>query len=504
MYRCLVLALLMGCAAMRKGPPRVASPADFALATPDPDQLGCSSFDSAALERRIDLRTRSRLRDGNAAELLIDGRASWERREANLATAELIVLKTFIFTDDEAGREVAETLKERVAGGATVIVQYDLKGSIGSVSEALSLYDATNTRSFLRHTRLMAELAEHGVHVVATNVPRHGRALAGWVDAREAAGGDVGGWGRGRLRFLRNFDHFDHEKYLVTGHRRDDGSVELRAIMGGLNIASEYAYGGTDRVDAGTGRGGWRDTDIELRGPVTLDVLRRALDAAEQNVDEPLPGFDRSDWEQPQQRAGDARVRFVWNQPALGNRRTVERLYRQLLFAVPEGESARLESAYFTPGKRIRRPLRGLLRRGRRVVVVTNSRESSDMGIVVTASRGVFDLLLKTSPTAALFEWQPQPGLATMHSKVASFGRCGPVIVGSANLDGQSTEHNSESVVVVYDDELRVAFDAMFEADLLASRRITAAQLSHTSWWVRWWRRGIYRLGWAFLDAGPG
>ena len=237
---------------------------------------------------------------------------------------------------------------------------------------------------------------------------------------------------------------------------------------------------------------------------MALDVLRRALDAAEQNLDEPIPGFDRSQWEQPQLHVGDARVRFVWNQPALGNRRTIERLYRQLLFAVPEGESARLESAYFTPGKRLRRPLKGLLRRGRRVVVVTNSRESSDIGIVVTASRGAFDLLLKTSPTAALFEWQPQPGLHTMHSKVASFGRCGPVIVGSANLDGQSSEHNSESVVLVYDPEVREAFDAMFEADLVASRRITAAQIERTSWWVRWWRRGVYRLGWAFLGAGPG
>jgi phosphatidylserine/phosphatidylglycerophosphate/cardiolipin synthase-like enzyme len=190
-YRCLVLALLVGCAAMRQGPPRVASPRDFALATPEPDDPDCSSFGSEALERRIDQRTHSRLRDGNAAELLVDGRASWARRDANLATAELIVLKTFIFTDDEAGRAVAETLKARAAGGAMVIVQYDLKGSIGSVREALSLYDATNSRSFLRHTRLMDELAEHGVHVVATNVPRHGRALAGWVGAREAAGGDV-------------------------------------------------------------------------------------------------------------------------------------------------------------------------------------------------------------------------------------------------------------------------------------------------------------------------
>jgi phosphatidylserine/phosphatidylglycerophosphate/cardiolipin synthase-like enzyme len=84
---------------------------------------------------------------------------------------------------------------------------------------------------------------------------------------------------------------FDHEKYWITLNPLPDGDRELRVILGGLNIASEYAYGGTPQRDAITGRRGWRDTDIELRGPITNDVVSRYLDLIEIHTSERLlPG----------------------------------------------------------------------------------------------------------------------------------------------------------------------------------------------------------------------
>ena len=52
-----------------------------------------------------------------------------------------------------------------------------------------------------------------------------------------------------------------------------------------------------------------------------------------------------------------------------------------------------------------------------------------------------------------LYEWNAQPGkgLETLHHKVASFGKSGPVVIGSFNLDAQSIFHNTESVILIDD-----------------------------------------------------
>jgi phosphatidylserine/phosphatidylglycerophosphate/cardiolipin synthase-like enzyme len=80
------------------------------------------------------------------------------------------------------------------------------------------------------------------------------------------------------------------------------------------------------------------------------------------------------------------------------------------------------------------------------------------------------------------------------------------VIVGSANLDAQSSEHNSESVVVVRDAQLRADFDQMFEADLGEGRvaRIDPAELGRVGPIERLKELTIYTLMWYWLDDGAG
>ena len=67
-------------------------------------------------------------------------------------------------------------------------------------------------------------------------------------------------------KMLVELNHRWHEKYLVA-----DGN---KAIVGGLNIADEYMFGGTDRkiMSLGTERPAWRDTDILIEGPAAHDV----------------------------------------------------------------------------------------------------------------------------------------------------------------------------------------------------------------------------------------
>ncbi len=490
----LLLVALAGCAARRAPPAPSLAPAP-----------SCDHFDDPRLERRLDRRTRSVERSGNAATLLVDGVESFARRTQNAMTADLILVKTFIYTDDEAGRAVAGLLAARARAGATVIVQYDVKGSAGGAGELLAQAASAGDADGPPQKAVMVELASSGVVVIPTNAPRRERGYERWLRQRERTRRGLAelSWLE-RLIGVSNLGHFDHEKYWITGHRGADGSVELRAILGGLNIASEYAYGGTPVVDAETGRGGWRDTDVEIRGPAALDVLDRYLQVLAR-YDVEIPGFQAESWRQDQPAVGEAEVRFVWNQPAFGNRRSVERLYRALIDATPPGEPIAMQSAYFTPGRGLREELEDALRRGSPLTVVTNSEQSVDVPLVTTASRGVYERLLDVDPEVRLYEWRPQPELGrfTLHSKVASFGSCGPMIIGSANLDGLSSEHNSESVVLIDDPALRARFDAMMAADLAPGcvDRFTAEEAEDRPWLLGLWRRLIYNVGWTWLEV---
>jgi cardiolipin synthase len=490
----LLILSAVGCAT-RRPPAGPIGPHDAALGSVD----DCAVFDDGKLHKHLERRTHSALREGNAAELLVNGVASFERRLASAREADVILIKTFIFSDDVVGRELAALLAERATAGALVVVQYDF---VGSMTEGAEIVDAMDRGDELPVMPLLQPLVDAGGIVIPTNAPGSRARLRRWLKARShSTEVDAHFRSLARFRFMGGFLHFDHEKYWITGRVQPDGALVYEAIMGGMNIASEYAWGGTERVDPVTGRGGWRDTDVALRGPVVDDIVARFLQVALLNHPELERDLPPTDLRFPQPTAGDARVRFVWNQPAIGKQRKIERLYRSLIRVTPPDSVIRIESAYFTPGWRIREPLEWSLRRGTRLAVVTNSAESTDIGLVAVASRGAFDLLLEVAPSAALYEWQPQPGLGTLHAKVASFGRCGPVIIGSANLDGLSSEHNTESVVLIYDPELRSQFDAMYDADIEACERVTTEDVDASPWPTRIWRRSILRVGWQWLNG---
>ena len=121
-----------------------------------------------------------------------------------------------------------------------------------------------------------------------------------------------------------------------------------------------------------------------------------------------------------------------------------------------------------------------------------------DVPFVAAASRAEFRRILRVSPEAALYEWQVLPGWETLHSKVAAFGDCGPVIVGSSNLDGLSIERNSESIVLIEDDALRAEFEAMFTRDLDMAEPVDLETLE-APFWVRGFEWMVIRFGWSLL-----
>jgi len=495
--RAFFAAAVVACSCTPSPSFRPPSPEDALLPPVDDGPAWATS----ALAAELDEKTLSVERTGNRVTLLVNGKESFAQRYFNADGADLILVKTFIFSDDETGRRVAALLSGRARAGAYVVLQYDVKGSIAGAHDVNEML-ANQTPSLPAGERnIIRGMREAGVIIVPTNSPTRGAEAREWAHNVERLLRDPQAAVERSAQTLKLLNHCDHEKYWITGRRDAAGKLELSAILGGMNIASEYAYGGTDRIDAGTGRGGWRDTDIEVRGPVVNDIVDRFFAVMDYHLG--VAKADHARWNPPQAPAGQARCRFVWNHPLVRQGHAIEELYRILIDATPPGSAVRLETAYFSPTKRLRKALRSALERGARVTVLSNSDETNDISVVADAGRAAYLAFLEIDGVLALFERlvRHDLGEGTLHSKVASFGTTGPIIVGSANLDAQSALHNSEGVLLIFDPAARAGFDAMFGADLTNDRatRVTRETVTKDTRWERFRQWGAEHVGWYWL-----
>ena len=152
---------------------------------------------------------------GNAADLLIDGTATFDAMFAAIDAAERYVLVQFyILRHDRLGKALRDRLVAARARGVDVYLSYDRVGS------------------FSLKNKFRRELLEAGVRVTDQ---RRSRGLA--------------------ARFIVNYRN--HRKTLIV-----DGK---RAFTGGLNVGDEYL--GRDAT-----LGAWRDTCVSLRGPVVAQL----------------------------------------------------------------------------------------------------------------------------------------------------------------------------------------------------------------------------------------
>ena len=152
---------------------------------------------------------------GNRLEVLIDGEETFARIFHAIATAEdYLCVNFFIVKNDTLGTRFQQALIERARAGVRVYF----------------LFDEIGSHKLPR--RYLAELRAAGVQCRSFGINRH------W-------------WSRFQLNF-RN-----HRKIVVS-----DGRL---ALIGGLNVGDEY-LGRDQRF------GEWRDTHLEMRGPVVQAV----------------------------------------------------------------------------------------------------------------------------------------------------------------------------------------------------------------------------------------
>jgi cardiolipin synthase len=269
----------------------------------------------------------------------------------------------------------------------------------------------------------------------------------------------------------------NHRKLLVV----DDEA----AFTGGINISSVYASGsgGSGRSGSGGSGGsgsaaraaavatgpagaeagaeaGWRDTHVELRGPVVPALARSFASLwADQRCEGGLGGSGPPRAAQP----GDRVVKLVEASPGQGP----SRIYTTLLAAVEASRrSVHLTMAYFAPGPEMVRALADAARRGVEVSLVLPGR--SDVSLVMQAGRSYYDEMLEAGVHIH------EMGHTVMHAKTVVIDGV-LATVGSSNMDWRSFTGNHELNVVLLGRDAGAEFEALFARDVAASRRIEPA-----------------------------
>ncbi|MBS1148801.1 MAG: cls [Myxococcaceae bacterium] len=399
-----------------------------------------TAFDTPSFNATLDRTTGSRNTTGNKLTMLFDGAKSFPERNKMIDGAkESINLQTFIFASDDTGWDLANRLAAKAKEGVKVRVIYDGMGSNRADPKMFEMMKAA------------------GVEVKPYAKP---------VDQP---------W---------NLNDRWHEKHLIV-----DGKA---SIEGGMNIANEYAFGGSGKMVFSRGKTAtepWRDADMKLEGPAVHDTQGAFIKNWE-TVGGKISPEEKARLLPPISPSVDgAKVRVVQHRPDQEADANTTNLYRQAIDTATK--SITIENAYFLPPKELRDALVRAAHRGVEVKVMTNSRASNDTGVVSDAARYFYDDLIKAG--VKVFEKQG----ATVHSKTATFDGAFS-LVGSANLNGRSDGRDSEDVLAVRDDAVASQLEARFASGISQTKPVTTKELKNEGFLTNLKQWALSSLAWTF------
>ena len=360
----------------------------------------------------------SPLTTGNQVLLLQDGPATYKAMFAAIASAkDHINMETYILDDDDIGRQFAEALMDKQRQGVQVNI---IRDSVGTIATPAAFFQ---------------ELAATGIKLLEFNPINPLQSRKNW-----------------------SLNQRDHRKLLVT-----DGSI---AFLGGINISSVYS-GGSFGKSSPAAPLAWRDTHLQLRGPVVTEFQKLFIATWEKQKGEPLAAknyFPKLD------AVGPHVVRAIGSAPD----EPFSRIYATLLSAINSAESSvRLTNAYFAPDPQLLTALIGAAQRGVDVTLILPSQ--TDSWLVFHAGRNYYGQLLRGG--VKIYQRRG----VILHSKTALIDGVWST-VGSTNLDWRSFLHNQELNAVVLGPEFGKQVQAMFDRDLALSDPITLRE---------WQRRGL-------------
>ena len=238
----------------------------------------------------------------------------------------------------------------------------------------------------------------------------------------------------------------NHRKLLAV-----DGAS---AIVGGFNIAPEYAGDGV--------REGWCDTGISITGPVVRE-LEHSFDELWQLA--PFTPWVIRAWRdvaalRPARRDAPP-VTLLVSGPELHR----SALRRSLRYDLHRARDVAIASAYFLPSSRVRRIMYRVVERGGRVRVLLAGR--SDVPLAQRAAEHLYARLMRRR--VALHEYQPQ----VLHAKLLVMDDT--VYVGSCNLDRRSLHINFELLLRMEWPEIAADARQWYEAALQHSQSLQLA-----------------------------
>jgi cardiolipin synthase len=377
-------------------------------------QLKRKSGDIDVLEKQIALEQAivgSPLILGNKVTLLQDGAATYPAMFAAIGKArDHINLESYIIEDDETGRQFADLLLQQQARGVQVNVIHD---SFGSINTPKAYFE---------------RLAQGGIAILEFNPINPLATKAPWL-----------------------INNRDHRKLLVV-----DGQT---AILGGINISSVYSSGSAARRSGNPADHNiaWRDTDLQLEGPVVGELQKLFMQTWDKQHGKPLA---EKNYFPALKSQGNEIVRAIGSTPD----DPYSLMYLTLISAIGNAEKqVYLTNAYFVPDPQLLKALIDAAARGVDVTLILPSH--SDSEVVFHAGRSHYTALLKGG--VRLYE---RAG-ALLHSKTAVIDGVWST-VGSTNLDWRSFLDNDEINVVIIGREFAQKMQAMFDGDLAASKAI--------------------------------
>ena len=374
---------------------------------------------------------------GNKVVLLQDGPATYAAMMTAIRGAKLhINVESYIFDDSAIGQGFADLLIERQNQGVQVNVIYDSAGAIGT------------------QAKFYARLAAAAVAVLEFNPINPLAVKKPW-----------------------KLNHRDHRKLMIV-----DGRT---AFLGGINISSVYSSGSSFRRSAAPASAtdtGWRDTDIQIDGPVVTEFQKLFLGTWNKQRGKPLGQKNYFPVVAPQ---GNEMVRAIGSTPD----DPYSFIYLTLISAITNAEKQiSITNAYFVPDPQLKQALLDAAARGVDVRLVVPSQ--SDSALTYYAGRSHYAELLKGG--VKIYERRGAP----LHVKTAVIDGVWSC-VGSSNLDWRSALDNDEINAVMLSPGFAQQMLAVYEQDVLSSDQITAAAWQRRSYLLRLkesWSRLFSRL----------
>ncbi len=401
-------------------------------------ELKRKSSDIDILEKQIALEQAivgSPLLLGNKVTLLQDGAATYPAMFAAIRNArDHINLETYIIEDDEIGRQFADLLLEQQSRGVQVNIIYD---SVGGFNTPKAFFN---------------RLKAGGIEVLEFNPINPLKAKTPWL-----------------------INNRDHRKLLVV-----DGRT---AFIGGINISSVNSAGSVGRrTEKAAGNPvAWRDTHLQIEGPVVGELQKLFMETWEKQRGQPLAPKEYFPALEAQ---GNEIVRAIGSTPD----DPYSLIYLTLISAIGNAEKqVYLTNAYFVPDPQLLKALIDAAGRGVDVRLLLPSH--SDSAVVFHAGRSHYSGLLEGG--VKLYE---RFG-ALLHSKTAVIDGVWST-VGSTNLDWRSFLDNDEVNAVILGREFGQKMQAAFARDLEASEAIDLASWERRplsfrfkEWMARMWER---------------